>query len=652
MRTRITALIALGTLLCSSMVLAAPTKLSQQGRLLDGDGAPLTDGHGLTFTLHDAETDGNEVWREERVVQFDEGYYSIVLGTVTPLEDLLFAGGTVWMQLAVDGVELSPRQEVVSVPYALRAAVAESVEGGAVDADEVAIGGSVVIDSSGNWLGTPTDWSELTGVPADLSDGDADSDILLGLPCADGFVAKYSSSLGAWDCAQDNDSLAALICLTGEIPVYDLVTGLWLCGADLDTDTQLTEAQVDAFVANNNYSTGAHTTDTDTQLTETQVDDFVANNNYSVGAHTTDTDTQLTETQVDDFVANNGYSVGAHTTNTDVLGGLSCLDGEVAHYNSNSSLWMCAADAVLTETQVETYITNGALAMSGDFTVDTSTLFVDSTNNRVGIGTSTPAEPLHIVSAGNGGVEIENTSGAPSLTFDMPSNEEARILFKEDTETRASIVWDSQSPIVNAMIFKGRGTNTEVMRIDSAGNVGIGTTSPGEKLTVTGTVESTSGGFKFPDGSRQASASAGSPGTVLYTRCAWTGSNAESIGSCTPPSCPTAWSDLGITGKVKTAASPGNAGYANNNTYSESAGYRERGCYSATPVTILVTRCAWTGSNAESIGSCTPPSCPSNWSDLGITGKVKTAASPGNAGYANNNTYSESAGYRERTCSL
>jgi len=160
----------------------------------------------------------------------------------------------------------------------------------------------------------------------------------------------------------------------------------------------------------------------------------------------------------------------------------------------------------------------------------------------------------------------------------MPGNEEARILFKEDTETRASIVWDSQSPIVNAMIFKGRGTNTEVMRIDSAGNVGIGTTSPGEELTVAGTVESTAGGFKFPDGSTQASAAAGSPGTVLYTRCAWTGSNAESIGSCTPPSCPTAWSDLGITGSVKTAASPGPGGYSSNSDYSESAGYQERSC--------------------------------------------------------------------------
>src|SRR5262249_42581904 len=39
-----------------------------------------------------------------------------------------------------------------------------------------------------------------------------------------------------------------------------------------------------------------------------------------------------------------------------------------------------------------------------------------------------------------------------------------------------------------------------------AGNVGFGTTSPGNPLTVVGTIESTSGGFKFPDGTTQTTA--------------------------------------------------------------------------------------------------------------------------------------------------
>jgi hypothetical protein len=42
------------------------------------------------------------------------------------------------------------------------------------------------------------------------------------------------------------------------------------------------------------------------------------------------------------------------------------------------------------------------------------------------------------------------------------------------------------------------------------GNVGIGTTSPGQTLSVVGTIESTSGGIKFPDGTTQTTAASSS----------------------------------------------------------------------------------------------------------------------------------------------
>ncbi len=49
------------------------------------------------------------------------------------------------------------------------------------------------------------------------------------------------------------------------------------------------------------------------------------------------------------------------------------------------------------------------------------------------------------------------------------------------------------------------------------GNVGIGTTSPGQKLTVAGTIESTSRGMKFPDGTTQSTAfSRGVSGTYNF----------------------------------------------------------------------------------------------------------------------------------------
>jgi hypothetical protein len=57
------------------------------------------------------------------------------------------------------------------------------------------------------------------------------------------------------------------------------------------------------------------------------------------------------------------------------------------------------------------------------------------------------------------------------------------------------------------------GAPLERLRVTPAGNVGIGTTTPGQLLSVAGTIESTSGGFKFPDGTMQTTAATTSAGS-------------------------------------------------------------------------------------------------------------------------------------------
>jgi hypothetical protein len=103
---------------------------------------------------------------------------------------------------------MAPRSPIHSVPYATMATVAEELVGGPVDAAQVAIAGTPVINEAGEWVGpTPAvSWTDIEGIPDDFADGiddDTVSDafVELGASCIDGDVAVWD---GVWPSASSS----------------------------------------------------------------------------------------------------------------------------------------------------------------------------------------------------------------------------------------------------------------------------------------------------------------------------------------------------------------------------------------------------------------------------------------------------------------
>ena len=96
------------------------------------------------------------------------------------------------------------------------------------------------------------------------------------------------------------------------------------------------------------------------------------------------------------------------------------------------------------------------------FANNSERLRIDSSGN-VGIGTTSPAQKLHVVSAASTYVQVQNTGNSVNAYYGVDTG-------------GAWVGASTNHPL------KLHTNNTERLRIDSSGNVGIGTTSPGSEL--------------------------------------------------------------------------------------------------------------------------------------------------------------------------
>jgi hypothetical protein len=122
---------------------------------------------------------------------------------------------------------------------------------------------------------------------------------------------------------------------------------------------------------------------------------------------------------------------------------------------------------------------------SGDLTIDTNTLYVDSTNNRVGIGTASPTFKF----------DVETSSLTVSRFYSNATGKRNNILIQNSANFNYGVfgvvsATGSSNGDVYGLGYSASGSTafTEVLNWTSGGNVLIGTTTDaGYKLDVNGT---------------------------------------------------------------------------------------------------------------------------------------------------------------------
>ena len=205
----------------------------------------------------------------------------------------------------------------------------------------------------------------------------------------------------------------------------------------------------------------------------------------NVTGTTTTIDTATLQVQDKNIVLN--YGTGDTSSSSDGAG-ITIQDAVDATADA-TLLW----DAGNSEFDFSHTVTAPALTIAGAATFDGSTLAVDATNNKVGIGTTTPSQILNVESTSTPVLEVS------TLDDNNPANASAIDLVEKQPTHASATATFGQSGVYgyriqlngsdNKLRIKSGSQTTVNDRITldrDTGNVGIGTTSPDTTLHIKG----------------------------------------------------------------------------------------------------------------------------------------------------------------------
>ncbi len=108
---------------------AVPPTIGIEGTLTSTGGAAPDGNYQLTFAIYKDESGGNPIWMEGPLpVGVKAGTWSAVLGAKSPLTGSVLTGAALWVGLQVGTDTELPRRPLLATAFAMRAAVAESMD--------------------------------------------------------------------------------------------------------------------------------------------------------------------------------------------------------------------------------------------------------------------------------------------------------------------------------------------------------------------------------------------------------------------------------------------------------------------------------------------------------------------------------------------